>query len=95
MSTLHKVELTNTGGIVDLFDVNTATPPIAAGTGGYIQNISNKEVLLSDTLGFDNNLVITPKNIGGQTNTLTFSAGDSVFLKTLARRAVVTIVTDE
>ena len=91
MTTLHKVVLRKDDGIVDLFNAATAVPPIAAGVAGYIQNISNFEVRMSDTVGFGAELIIGSKLEQSAISTLTFGAGDSVFLQTNDYLAVVTV----
>lgn len=90
MTTLHTVNLTRDTP-VDLFDANTAVPPIPAGSGGYIQNISNREVELSDTDTFDSVLIIGGKTDYTPISTLSFDAGDTVFLKTSTRSATLTV----
>ena len=94
-TTLHEVILTDADGIVDLFDAGVATPPVTAGVGGYIQNVSNREVFLrainDQTKPY---LLIGGKNDQAEISVLTFQAGDAVFLSTNDRRAVLTIATD-
>lgn len=91
MSTsLHTVKLVKGVG-VDLFAPTSATPPISAGAAGYIQNIGNTDVALSDTMAFESNLLLTGKYHGGIISTLSFSAGDTVFLKTDDTTALLTI----
>ena len=91
MTTMHKVVLGKDDGVVDLFDAGTAVPPVPAGSAGYIQNISNREVFASDTLASDAYLIIGSKTDQSDISTLTFEAGDSMFLSTKHRRAILTI----
>lgn len=90
-TTLHRVDISVTDGVVDLFDVATAVPPIPAGVAGYIQNISNREVLLSNALAFETYLIIGSKTDQPAISTLTFEAGDAVFLKVEHREAILTV----
>ena len=89
-TTLHTVEL-DRGVVVDLFNAATAVPPIAAGSAGYIQNVSNVEVDMCNDAAFTSALLIGGKLEQAATSTLTFEAGDTVFLKTESRRAVLTV----
>jgi len=91
MTTLHQVVLSKDSGVVSLF--SAATPPIESGVAGYIQNISAADVYLSDSIDFDSKLLISGKQRAA-TSILSFGAGDTVFLKTNAQRAVLTVAID-
>ena len=93
MTVLHKVVLRESDGVVDLFDPTTATPPVPLASSGYIQNISNTEVQLSDTQSFNAYLIIGDKDDQPQTSTLSFESGDSVYLKAGGRKSVLTVAT--
>lgn len=87
---LHKVVLEK-DTVVDLFGATSAVPPIASGVAGYIQNISNREVELSNSASFESKLIIGGKTSQPAISTLTFEAGDTIFLRTKNRRAVLTV----
>lgn len=74
---MHKVELPSDGTIVNLF--TGAVPPIAPGSAVYIQNITTKDAMLSDTNDLSVALFITA--IGTATSTISISAGEDAYLK--------------
>lgn len=84
---MHTIVLPDDGSVLDAF--TDASPPIAAGSELYIQNISNNTAYYSDTTDMSSPLVIS--EVTTATSVYVVEAGDECKLSAENGRVVLTI----
>lgn len=84
---LHKLEIPDDGSVLDLRA--DAVPPIDIAKSLYIQNVSNGDVNVGDSLGMAATFVCT--KIGTSNSQMWIDPNAPVFVNTDNRRAILTI----
>jgi hypothetical protein len=77
--------------VVEIHNNAQVVPILTSFRKGYIQNLSNREVLISDTVNFDAYLIIGSKTEQSAISTINFDKNINIYLKTLSRKAKVSI----